>query len=94
MFGQLGDLVAFGLLGLSPDSPSGAALQFFVMDVAKILVLLVADPSKFAETTDSSAGFSCAKPDIHMNEPKLRGRPAWNLPFGAHSPIATSRHRS
>ena len=41
MFEQLGDLVAFGILGLSPDSASGAAVQFFVMDVTKIFVLLV-----------------------------------------------------
>jgi len=41
MFEQLGDLVAFGLLGLEPTSRGGAAVQFFVMDVAKIFVLLV-----------------------------------------------------
>ncbi|NKN34218.1 permease [Marichromatium bheemlicum] len=41
MFEQLGDLIAFGLLGLEPASRSGAAVQFFVMDVAKIFVLLV-----------------------------------------------------
>ncbi len=41
MFEELGDLVAFGLLGLSSDSASGAAVQFFVMDVAKIFALLV-----------------------------------------------------
>jgi hypothetical protein len=40
MFDALGNLVAFDLFGLAPDSPAGAALQFFVMDVAKILVLL------------------------------------------------------
>ena len=41
MFEQLGNLVAYGLLGLSPDSAAGAAVQFFVMDTAKIFVLLV-----------------------------------------------------
>ncbi|MCF1183302.1 permease [Marichromatium gracile] len=41
MFEQLGDLIAFTLLGLEPASRSGAAVQFFVMDVAKIFVLLV-----------------------------------------------------
>ncbi len=41
MFEQLGNLVAFGLLGLSSDSAGGAAVQFFVMDVTKIFVLLV-----------------------------------------------------
>jgi uncharacterized protein len=40
-FAWLGDVVAFSLLGLSPESAAGAALQFFVMDVAKIFALLV-----------------------------------------------------
>jgi uncharacterized membrane protein YraQ (UPF0718 family) len=40
-FAWLGDVVAHSLLGLSPESASGAALQFFVMDVAKIFALLV-----------------------------------------------------
>ncbi len=40
-FSWLGDLVAYSLFGLSPDSAAGAALQFFVMDVAKIFALLV-----------------------------------------------------
>jgi len=41
MFDALGDFVAFGLLGLDPGSRLGAALHFFVMDTAKIFVLLV-----------------------------------------------------
>ncbi len=41
MFAKLGDLVAFRLFGLPNDSAAGAAVQFFVMDVAKIFVLLV-----------------------------------------------------
>ncbi len=41
MFEQLGDFAAYRLLGLSPESASGSAVQFFVMDVAKIFVLLV-----------------------------------------------------
>lgn len=40
MFDALGNLIAFELFGLAPDSAAGAAMQFFVMDVAKILVLL------------------------------------------------------
>jgi uncharacterized membrane protein YraQ (UPF0718 family) len=40
-FAWLGDLIAYSLFGLSPDSASGSALQFFVMDVAKIFALLV-----------------------------------------------------
>jgi uncharacterized membrane protein YraQ (UPF0718 family) len=42
MFDALGNLVAYGLFGLSHESRLGAAVQFFVMDVAKIFVLLVA----------------------------------------------------
>jgi hypothetical protein len=42
VFEYLGDLVAFGLLGLAPAGRAGSAVQFFVMDVAKIFVLLVA----------------------------------------------------
>jgi uncharacterized membrane protein YraQ (UPF0718 family) len=41
VFEKLGDLVAFVLLGLTPGSAVGAAVQFFVMDVAKIFALLV-----------------------------------------------------
>jgi uncharacterized membrane protein YraQ (UPF0718 family) len=41
MFELLGDLVAFDLLGLSTESPVGAAVHFFVMDLAKIFALLV-----------------------------------------------------
>jgi len=40
MFDAFGTLIAFDLLGLAPDSPAGLAVHFFVMDVAKILVLL------------------------------------------------------
>ena len=41
MFDALGHLVAYRLLALSPDEGIGAAVQFFVADVAKIFVLLV-----------------------------------------------------
>ena len=41
MFQALGDWVVFSLLGLSPDSHVGQAVQFFVMDTAKIFFLLV-----------------------------------------------------
>lgn len=40
MFDAFGGLIVFDLFGLSPDSAFGAALHFFVMDVAKILTLL------------------------------------------------------
>jgi len=42
MFDALATLLIFDLAGLTPDSRLGAALHFFVMDVAKILVLLTA----------------------------------------------------
>lgn len=41
MFDALGDLVAYEWFGLSPESHAGAALHFFVMDTAKIFVMLV-----------------------------------------------------
>ena len=40
MFRAFADLVVHGGLGLDPGSRLGAAVHFFVMDVAKILVLL------------------------------------------------------
>ena len=42
MFESLGNLIAYRLLGLEHGSALGDAIQFFVMDVAKIFVLLVA----------------------------------------------------
>jgi hypothetical protein len=42
MFDALATLLVFDLAGLTPGSPTGAALHFFVMDVVKILVLLTA----------------------------------------------------
>ena len=41
MFDQLASLVVYRWLALSPESHLGAALHFFVMDVAKIFALLV-----------------------------------------------------
>jgi uncharacterized membrane protein YraQ (UPF0718 family) len=41
VFESLADLVTFQLLGLEPGSRGGAALHFFVMDVAKLFTLLV-----------------------------------------------------
>jgi len=41
MFYALSDALTFGLLGLDPASRAGAAVHFFIMDVAKIFVLLV-----------------------------------------------------
>ena len=41
MFEALADLAAYRLLGLDPASAVGSAVQFFVMDVAKIFTLLV-----------------------------------------------------
>jgi uncharacterized membrane protein YraQ (UPF0718 family) len=42
VFDAFSNFLAFGLLGLDPASRAGAAAQFFIMDVAKIFVLLVA----------------------------------------------------
>ena len=41
MFDAFSNVLAFSLLGLDPASRTGAAVQFFIMDVAKIFVLLV-----------------------------------------------------
>ncbi len=41
MFEHFGNLVAFRWLGLAPQTPLGAAVQFFVMDAAKIFALLL-----------------------------------------------------
>jgi len=40
MFDALASFLVFDLAGLTPDTPLGAALHFFIMDVVKILVLL------------------------------------------------------
>ncbi len=41
MFEQFADLLVYQMGGLSPESHLGAALHFFVMDTAKIFVMLV-----------------------------------------------------
>ena len=41
MFEQLGNWVAYAGLGLDPEQAPGAAVQFFVMDTAKIFFMLV-----------------------------------------------------
>lgn len=41
VFDALANLLTFQLLGLEPESQVGAAVHFFIMDVAKIFVLLV-----------------------------------------------------
>ncbi|RRQ21018.1 permease [Thiohalobacter thiocyanaticus] len=41
MFDALADLIVYQWLGLAADSHAGAALHFFVMDTAKIFVMLV-----------------------------------------------------
>jgi uncharacterized membrane protein YraQ (UPF0718 family) len=41
MFEALGNLAAYSLFGLSPESQAGQAVQFFVMDVTKIFFLLL-----------------------------------------------------
>jgi len=39
-FKSFGNLIAYNLLGLDPQSHLGSAVQFFIWDVAKILFLL------------------------------------------------------
>lgn len=41
MFEQLGNWFAYEFFGLTSENPFGSALQFFIMDAAKIFVLLV-----------------------------------------------------
>jgi uncharacterized membrane protein YraQ (UPF0718 family) len=41
MFDSFANALAFGILGLDPASRTGSAVHFFIMDVAKIFVLLV-----------------------------------------------------
>ena len=41
MFDAVARVLTFGVLGLDPASRSGAAVHFFIMDVAKLFVLLV-----------------------------------------------------
>jgi uncharacterized membrane protein YraQ (UPF0718 family) len=41
VFDAFARVLAFGVLGLNPASRSGAAVHFFIMDVAKLFVLLV-----------------------------------------------------
>jgi uncharacterized membrane protein YraQ (UPF0718 family) len=41
MFEQLGNFIAYQLLGLDASTQLGAALQFFIMDISKIFMMLV-----------------------------------------------------
>jgi uncharacterized membrane protein YraQ (UPF0718 family) len=41
MFDTLASLIVYQWMGLTPDSPTGAAFHFFVMDTVKIFVMLV-----------------------------------------------------
>ncbi|MGV6858225.1 MAG: permease [bacterium] len=41
MFQSLADFLVYRLGGMSPDTPAGQAVHFFVMDVSKIFILLV-----------------------------------------------------
>jgi uncharacterized membrane protein YraQ (UPF0718 family) len=41
MFDAFATVLAFGVLRLEPASRTGVAVHFFIMDVAKIFVLLV-----------------------------------------------------
>ncbi len=41
MFEQLGNFIAYQLLGLDASTQLGAAVQFFIMDISKIFMMLV-----------------------------------------------------
>ena len=40
LFTRLADWSAYGILGLTPDTPLGEAVHFFIEDVTKIFFLL------------------------------------------------------
>lgn len=69
MFDRLADLIAWQWLGLTPDTPTGAALHFFVMDTAKIFVLLV--------TIIYLMGLLRAILSPERIRDYVRGRPSW-----------------
>jgi uncharacterized membrane protein YraQ (UPF0718 family) len=69
MFESLGNLIAYQWLGLSPASRSGSAIQFFIMDLAKILVLLV--------TVIYIMGLLRALLSAEKVRDFVRGRPKW-----------------
>jgi uncharacterized membrane protein YraQ (UPF0718 family) len=69
MFDVLANLVVYQWLGLAADSHAAAALHFFVMDTAKIFVLLVA--------VIYAMGLLRAMLSPERVREYVRGRPAW-----------------
>lgn len=69
MFDRLANLLVYELGGLDPQSHVGAALHFFVMDVAKIFVLLV--------LVIYVMGFLRAMLSPERVRDYVRGRPTW-----------------
>lgn len=85
-FVLLGDAVAYRLLGLAPDSHLGAAVQFFIMDVAKIFALLVA--------VIYVMGLLRALLSLERVRAYVRGRPQWQarvlaVTLGAITPFCS-----
>jgi uncharacterized membrane protein YraQ (UPF0718 family) len=86
MFESLANLAAFGFLGLDPASRLGASVQFFVMDVAKIFVLLV--------VVIYVMGFLRAMLSPERVRAFVRGRPDWQarglaVTLGAVTPFCS-----
>ena len=69
MFVELGDLVAYGLLGLDNSSRLGQSVQFFIMDVSKIFFLLV--------TVIYVMGLLRAMLSAERVREYVRGKPKW-----------------
>jgi hypothetical protein len=86
MFESLGNLVAYGLLGLETGSALGDAIQFFVMDAAKIFVLLI--------LVVYAMGLLRAMLSPERVRAFVRGRPEWQargiaVTLGAFTPFCS-----
>ena len=82
MFTRLADGLVFGLLGLSPKSPLGATLHYFVMDTAKVFVL------RFVIIYLMDLLRRLVSPE--WVRAYLRGKPAWlarSLTVGLGAPV-------
>jgi uncharacterized membrane protein YraQ (UPF0718 family) len=86
MFDAFASQVTFRLLGLDPESGVGAAIHFFIMDVAKIFVLLV--------TIIYLMGLLRAMLSPERVRQFVRGRPDWQarglaVTLGAVTPFCS-----
>lgn len=86
MFESLGNFVAYRLMGLEMSSGLGDAVQFFVMDVAKIFALLV--------VVIYAMGLLRALLSPERVRASVRGRPQWQarglaITLGAVTPFCS-----